>query len=120
MRAVLAVVCSFCVLLDASLRVVLVRAPRSRHQRYDLLLVESLVGLISQQRTLQHIVNQDGPILTQTNGRPMHHPAATALRQIEPQVTRVLKELGMTPATRARLKLDNRISGAEVDEWANF
>ena len=87
----------------------------------DLFLVETLVCLLDQQRTLQRAVNKDGPIITQPNGRPMHNPAATALRQIESQLTRCFKELGMSPATRARLKLDNRTRqrGAE-SRWAKF
>ena len=89
----------------------------------DLFLVETLVCLIDQQRTLQRAVNKDGPIITQPNGRPMHNPAATALRQIEPQLTRCFKELGMSPATRARLKMDNRTKANIRDSesyWAKF
>ena len=87
----------------------------------DVFLLEVLCGLVDQQRTLQSAVDRDGPILTQVNGRPMHNPAASALRQLEPQLTRCFKELGMSPATRARLKLDNRTrqSGAE-SRWAKF
>ena len=89
----------------------------------DLFLVETLVGLIDQQRTMQRAVDKDGPIISQPNGRPMHNPAATALRQIEPQLTRCFKELGMSPATRARLKMDNRTKNGRCDDasrWAQF
>lgn len=89
----------------------------------DLFLLETLVCLMDQQRTLQRAVDKDGPIIDQSNGRPMHNPAATALRQIEPQLTRCFKELGMSPATRARLKMDNRTKcGQQNDEsyWAEF
>ncbi len=87
----------------------------------DLFLLETLVGLIDQQRTMQRAVDKDGPIISQPNGRPMHNPAATALRQIEPQLTRCFKELGMSPATRARLKLDNRtLQGDAESRWAKF
>lgn len=85
----------------------------------DLFLLETLVCLLDQQRVLQLSVNQDGPIIKQANGRPMHNPAATALRHLEPQLTRCFKELGMSPATRKRLKLDCR-ANEEFNEWAEF
>ena len=85
----------------------------------DLFLLETLVCLIDQQRVLQRAVNKDGPIIKQLNGRPMHNPAAIALRQLEPQLTRCFKELGMSPATRKRLKLDCRTDD-EYNEWAEF
>lgn len=87
----------------------------------DEFILETLVGLMDQQRALQRLVDKGGPILIQANGKPQHNPAATALRQIEPQLTRLFKELGMSPATRARLKLDNcmRQSGSD-SRWADF
>ena len=88
-------------------------------QDCDLFLFETLVCLLDQQRTLQRAVNKDGPIIEQANGRPMHNPAATALRQLEPQLTRCFKELGMSPATRQRLKLDCRTT-EKHNRWAKF
>jgi P27 family predicted phage terminase small subunit len=85
----------------------------------DLFLLETLVCLLDQQRVLQLLVNQDGPIVRQINGRSMHNPAATALRSLEPQLTRCFKELGMSPATRKRLKLDCSVND-ELGEWAEF
>ncbi len=87
----------------------------------DAFILETLVGLLDQQHTLQRSVDENGPLLIQANGKPMHNPAASALRQLEPQLTRIFKELGMSPATRARLKLDNRTchTGAE-SRWAQF
>ncbi len=85
----------------------------------DLFMLETLVCLLDQQRKLQLAVNKDGPIIKQANGRPMHNPAATALRQLEPQLTRCFKELGMSPATRQRLKLDCRTT-EKHNRWAKF
>ena len=88
-------------------------------QDCDLFLFETLVCLLDQQRILQLDVNKNGPIIKQANSRPMHNPAATALRHLEPQLTRCFKELGMSPATRKRLKLDCR-TNEEFNEWAEF
>ena len=85
----------------------------------DLFMLETLVCLLDQQRILQLSVNQDGPIIKQANGRPMHNPAAMALRHLDPQLTRCFKELGMSPATRKRLKLDCRTDD-EYNEWSEF
>jgi P27 family predicted phage terminase small subunit len=85
----------------------------------DLFMLETLVCLLDQQRYLQVAVNKDGPIIKQKNGRAMHNPAASALRQLEPQLTRCFKELGMSPATRKRLKLDSSVT-VDTSFWAEF
>lgn len=75
----------------------------------DLTAFEVLVTLVYQYREAMDQVRENGAVVAaKKSGVLQHDPNMTLCRNLEPQITRLCRELGMTPATRKRLKLDNR------------
>ena len=61
---------------------------------------------------LNEVIRKDGFVITGRGGRQVAHPALSALRSSEKIVLQLLKEFGMTPASRARMGI---VSDAEPE-----
>lgn len=60
-------------------------------------------------------VKADGLVIKQPNGWPGHNPYLAIRQKADAAITRLLREFGLTPASRAKLRAEVEEPAADLD-----
>lgn len=63
------------------------------------------------------IYNKTGPLVKDKNGNPVRNPVGYAINNAVETMYRFLTEFGLTPASRTKIKVDNK---PKENEWEEF
>jgi P27 family predicted phage terminase small subunit len=86
--------------------------------RLDLRALADLCQAVGRMRACERDIEKHGMTYVNKDGEPRTHPSVTRLEKLHSTVLALQEKLGLTPASRQRLRVEP--SGEEIDELDEF